>query len=328
MKKLTLKISCALALAALVSFTSCDSSKRATRNKPTSSSTAVAVAGSVLNKPASTSTNTNSTTDKSNKNQGGGTLPTDRKALHVNPDTKAYSPEEFKKGILKGDWAIETVDGQKAVGETTPFIKFSESDHRVYGNNGCNTINATYSYDPKDMELTFSNTIVTMRLCAMAGITDIQINNALNDTRKYSLEETNDGYNLYFYNSKGKEVMRLTHQNLDFLNGTWRVASIDGNEINVERMKLVFDVDENKVHGNTGCNVLNGRLETNLESPNTFSFEGLMVTMMTCPEIEYQQAMLVALEEACSARPISKDEVMLLDADGENVMTLVRTSDK
>ena len=122
--------------------------------------------------------------------------------------------------------------------------------------------------------------------------------------------------------------MLLTHQNLDFLNGTWKVVEIDGEPVNVEKMKLVLDVDEHKVHGNTGCNVLNGSLETDLDAPNTFSFENMAVTMMMCPQIEYQTAMLVALEEACRAKPIDKNKVQLLDTNGEPVLTLVRTSDK
>ncbi|MDE7495892.1 MAG: META domain-containing protein [Muribaculaceae bacterium] len=42
---------------------------------------------------------------------------------------------------LTGDWAIETVLGKKAVGETAPFIKFVPGENRIYGNNGCNVIN-------------------------------------------------------------------------------------------------------------------------------------------------------------------------------------------
>lgn len=269
--------------------------------------------------------NGNSSEQKSTKDI---TLPLDRKALQVQADPKAYSPEEFAKGVIKGDWAIEKVNGKTAVGETTPFLKFAPSEGRVYGNNGCNTINADYEYDAKDFSLKFSNPAVTMRLCHVEGITDTEINIALNDTRRYSLQETTDGYLLNLYNSKGQQVMQLSHQNLDFLNGTWKVVSIDGEKINVEKMKLVFDIDERKVHGNTGCNVLNGRLETDMDSPNTFSFEGMGVTMMMCPEIEYQTAMLVALEEACKAKPVNKNEVMLLDSEGNNVMTLKRTSDK
>lgn len=255
-------------------------------------------------------------------------LPQDREAIMVKTDPKTYSPEEFAKGIVKGDWAIEKVFGEEAVGEKAPFLKFALSDDRVYGNNGCNTINAEYKYNPSDSTLVFENVAVTMMLCAKEGITDYLINQALNETRRYALKDVEDGYIMTLYNEAGKEVMLLTHQNLDFLNGTWKVIEIDGEPIDVENMKLVIDVDEHKVHGNTGCNVFNGKLETDMETPNTFSFESMAVTMMYCPQIEYQTAMLVALEDAERAKPIDKNRVQLLNASGRPVITLQRTTDK
>lgn len=255
-------------------------------------------------------------------------LPQDRVAIEVKPDPKTYSPAEFAKGVVKGDWAIERVYDREAVGATPPYLKFSASDGRIYGNNGCNTVNGDYVYNPADSTLTFDHVAVTMMLCHEEGITDFYINRALSETRKYSLHETDDGYTMRLYNERGEDIMLLTHQNLDFLNGTWKVTAIDGEDVNVDKMKLVFDVDEHKVHGNTGCNVLNGRLETDMDEPNTFSFEAIGVTMMMCPTIEYQTAMLVALEDACRAKPIDKNRVQLLNQEGQPVMTLQRTSDK
>lgn len=255
-------------------------------------------------------------------------LPQDREAIMVKSDPKTYSPEEFAKGLIKGDWAIENVYGQEAVGEKAPFLKFSQTEGKVYGNNGCNTINADYKYNPADHSLAFSNVAVTMMLCHKEGITDYLVNQALNETASYSLEEVEDGYIMRIFDGNGKEIMVLAHQNLDFLNGTWKVVEINGEPINIEKMKLVLDVDEHKVHGNTGCNVLNGKLETDMDAPNTFSFESMGVTMMMCPQMEYQTAMLVALEEAERAKPIDKNRVQLLDAEGNPVITLQRTTDK
>lgn len=264
----------------------------------------------------------------SNKVQKEVVLPQDREAIASATNTKMYSPEEFKKGIIKGDWAIETVFGKEAIGQNPPYIKFAEDKGRIYGNNGCNTINGEYRYNAADSTLRFDNVAVTMMLCSKEGITDYLINQALNDARSYSLSESEDSYILCIFDASGKQIMELAHQNLDFLNGTWKVTAIDGEKVNIEKMKLVFDIDENKVHGNTGCNVLNGRLETDLDAPNTFSFESMAVTMMMCPEIEYQTAMLVALEDACRAKPIDQNKVELLDSSGKAVITLERTSDR
>ena len=45
--------------------------------------------------------------------------------------------------------------------------------------------------------------------------------------------------------------MEMMHQNFQFLNGTWLVKEIDGQAVDVPDMKLVIDVDEGKLHGNT-----------------------------------------------------------------------------
>ena len=255
-------------------------------------------------------------------------LPQDREEIMTPSDTKTYSPEEFAKGIIKGDWAIDKVFNQVVIGEKAAFIKFSTPEGRIYGNNGCNTINGDFSYEPTDSTITFSNVAVTMMLCHKEGLTDYLINQALNETARYSLEDVEDGYLMYLYNAEGSCIMELSHQNLDFLNGTWKVVEIRGEMIDSDKMKLVFDIDEHKVHGNTGCNILNGNLETDMDAPNTFSFESIAVTMMMCPQMEYQTAMLVALEDAERAKPINKNRVLLLNAAGEPVMALERTHDK
>lgn len=255
-------------------------------------------------------------------------LPQDREAIQKKVNQLTYTPEEFSKGIVKGDWAIEEVNGMPAVGEKAPFLKFSATDGKVYGNNGCNTVNADYEYSPSAHTLRFSNVAVTMMLCHKEGITDIEINRALDATRSYTLEKNDEGYVLTFFDRDGEPVMVLTHQNFEFLNGTWKVIAIDGEEVNIEKMKLVFDVDEHKIHGNTGCNVLNGKLETDMDVPNSISFESIAVTMMLCPEMEYQTAMLVALEEACRAKPVDRDKVLFIDSNGRTVLTLQRTTDR
>ena len=55
-------------------------------------------------------------------------LPQDREKIHENASAKAYTSEELGRGVVKGDWAIEKVMGQTAVGETAPFLKFVPSE--------------------------------------------------------------------------------------------------------------------------------------------------------------------------------------------------------
>lgn len=254
-------------------------------------------------------------------------LPNDRVDI-VQPASSVYTSQEIAKGVVKGDWAIETVNGEPVVGEKAPFLKFVPSEKKVYGNNGCNVINAEYKYNPEDSTLSFDYMTSTMVLCHKEGLTDILINQAMAQTRFYTWELKDDNYYLTLLNEEHQPVMELMHQNFQFLNGTWAVKEISGEKVNVPKMKLVIDVEEGKLHGNTGCNVINGTLETNMESANSISFQAISKTLMLCPDINYETQLLVALEEATKAKPLKGDKVELLDSQDKTVLLLQRTSDK
>lgn len=254
-------------------------------------------------------------------------LPSDRTDI-VKEVSSVYTSEEISKGIVKGDWAIETVNGKPVVGEKAPFLKFVPAEGRMYGNNGCNVINAEYKYNPEDSTISFDYLNSTMMLCHKEGITDTEINMALGATKFYSWALNGDDYYLTFYNEMKEPVMGLMHQNFTFLNGTWAVKEISGESVNVPKMKLVIDVEEGKIHGNTGCNVMNGSLEINMESANSISFQGISKTLMLCPDNNYETQLLVALEEAMKAKPLRGGRVELLDSQNKPVLVLERTSDK
>ena len=46
---------------------------------------------------------------------------------------------------LEGEWNVWTVGGKKVTGENRPYINFSLSEGRIYGNNGCNTVNGDFT---------------------------------------------------------------------------------------------------------------------------------------------------------------------------------------
>lgn len=253
-------------------------------------------------------------------------LPHDRENIAKKSEQKLYTSEEIRKGVVKGDWAIETVYGKDAVGEKAPYLKFVPEEHRVYGNNGCNVLNATYTYNPKDSTISFGEMATTMMLCSKEGLTDYEINTALGAVKYYTWRIDNSDYYLYFYNEAHREVMRLMHQNFDFLNGTWQVTRIEDQAVNVPDMKFVIDVDEGKLHGNTGCNILNGRLDIDMEQPNSISFSEIITTRMACPDLNYETALVVALEEITAAKPVSSNEVIFFDSMNKEVLRMKRVN--
>lgn len=242
-------------------------------------------------------------------------------------DGKLQQIADEQKGALSGDWAIETVLDKKAIGETAPFIKFVPSEGRIYGNNGCNIINGSYTADSKSKEIVFSKLATTMMLCAQNNITDAEIGEALGLAVKYSVEEgSNNESILRLYDAGGREVMQLMHRDFHFLDGTWAVTEIDGEKVNVDGMKIALDVDENKLHGNTGCNIINGTLETDMDAANSISFSRIGMTRMACPDSGWETRMMMALEEAVTAQKISSDEIELIGSNGKQVMLLKKTS--
>lgn len=259
--------------------------------------------------------------------------PGDRENVAPPRKSATYSPEELAKGVVTGDWAIVTVAGKPAAGGVkAPFLKFSPAERRVYGNNGCNTYNASYTYDSKDSTLQFTNGMTTMMACDGA-VTDIEVNAALDATRFYSWSHDDSRYYMTFYDASRRPVMTLMHQNFRFLNGTWRVASIKDLDLLTlpedkapeTPLMMVIDIDEGKVHGNTGCNILNGRLEVNMEAPNSISFVDMATTRRMCPpEINYENEFVVALEEVTSAHPVDKDTVEFINGSGKVIITLKR----
>lgn len=235
--------------------------------------------------------------------------------------------DEQAAGSLTGDWAVEMVLGKKAVGETAPFIKFVPGENRIYGNNGCNIINGGYTVNPKDKSVTFSRLATTMMLCAQNNITDAEIGEALGLTVRYSLEKGNDEESmLRFFDAGGREVMQLMHRDFHFLDGTWSVTAIDGEKVNVEGMKIALDVDEKRLHGNTGCNIINGEFETDMDAANSISFSKIGMTRMACPDSGWETRMMVALEEAVTAKKVSADEVEFIGSNGKQVMLLKKSS--
>lgn len=257
---------------------------------------------------------------KSNSNS----LPTDRERIHSPHTEKTFSAKDLEQGVVTGDWTIEEVYDQPAVGESTPYLKFVPSEKKLYGNNGCNTINAKYAYNPKDHKISFSDVLSTMRMCNVTGITDTLIGEALAETVSYKWDHNGDEYYMYFYNSSGNQVLKIMHQNFDFLNGQWRITSIENEEIDDPDMMLVIDIDEGKIHGNTGCNILNGQIDIDMETVNTISFHDIVTTRMACPNPENQTRMIVALEDAAHATPQDANTVILLNLLRQPVLTLTR----
>ena len=114
------------------------------------------------------------------------------------------------------------------------------------------------------------------------------------------------------------------HQTFDFLNGAWQVSAIEEDPINDPEMRIVIDVEEMKIHGNTGCNLFNGKIDIDMETANTIAFHDIVTTRMACENPENQTRLIVALEDAAHAKPVDENTVVLLNLLNQPVLTLKR----
>lgn len=252
-------------------------------------------------------------------------LPSDRENVISSP-TSSYRSQALERGEIGGYWAISEVAGKKAVGVEPPYLNFNIKEKKVYGNNGCNTLNSDYVVNPADSTLHFTNTITTMRACA-EGLSEIDINLALANTARYSWQRHGLLYTITLLDSKDQPLMQIAHQDYEYLNGTWTVSSMNGKVVNNPDIRLVIDVEEQKIHGNTGCNILNGTLIPDMLENGAITFTNLATTRKACPDLDQETELLVALEEVCTVNPIDSKTVNMIDGHGEVILTLKRVPD-
>ena len=251
-------------------------------------------------------------------------LPTDRESLHADHNKIEFTAKDLEDGAVTGDWTIEEVGGERVNPDTHAYLKFVPKEKKVYGNNGCNTINADYSYNKEEHTLSFSNMLSTMRLCQSMNAMDDRINLALQNTVAYTWSHNEDNYYLQFTDANGNTVLTLMHQTFDFLNGAWLISAIEDESINDPEMKIVIDIDGMKIHGNTGCNLFNGSIDIDMETANTINFHNIVTTRMACENPENQTRLIVALEDVAHAKPIDANTVILVNLLRKPMLTLKR----
>lgn len=233
-----------------------------------------------------------------------------------------YYPATSADIRLDGEWNIDNVNGQKVTGEERPFITFDLSQGRIYGNNGCNIVNAD-AVTGKGNKLQFTGMMSTQKYCANAPFEHL-INTTLDQVRSYKISRYGHEYYLDLFNDRGHLIMVLRKHNMDFLNGAWRVTAINGQPNSNEGIQFVFDLPEKKIHGNAGCNIINGEITIDPDVTNSVQFSNIASTRMMCPDIATETAVLVALEETEKAFAKSDDTVTFVNHAGKPVLQLIR----
>lgn len=238
------------------------------------------------------------------------------------PVVTQLNHSKISSDALAGEWTVYTVGGNKVTGETRPYINFNMDDHRIYGSNGCNIINGDFELSGGS-KLKIGNVISTMMMCPDAPY-EQAINLALEAVQSFDITKKGHEYYLELRDSKGANLMTLRKHNMDFLNGTWEVSEINGKAYDNPDMQMVIDIQEQKLHGNTGCNIVNGSLMIDPDKSNSIQFQNLGTTRMACPEeiMKGETALLVALESVEYAKKGRTGTVVMMDKNNTPVLVL------
>ena len=225
---------------------------------------------------------------------------------------------------LYGEWDIVSLRKKKVYTLERAYLYLDfAGGNKVYGNNGCNTINGTFQLNGNNLK--FNEFISTSESCR--NVTNERtIMHALADVRRFTLEAQYNAQYMNLMNSKGVVIMVLKRHNLDAMNGAWLIKEIDSRNVSEKNMRVVVDAVMQTIHGDTGCNIINGIITLDPTKDMAIQFEDLRSSEHQCEDIDNETALLLALESTESCKRINQQEMALLDHKGNIVVVLQRIS--
>ena len=225
---------------------------------------------------------------------------------------------------LNGEWDVVAIDGQKVDAEELPYIGFDIKEKRVYGFAGCNRIMGTFDTDSLNPgTITLSDMAATKMMCPDMTIED-NLLKAISAVAGYST--IGNGFTLT--DASGKALISLVKRVLPVatigdLNGKWIMKSVKG--ITLEGLEDVpfieFSVADHKVHGNAGCNLVNGEFAQEEGNAASLKFDQMATTMKACPDMDKETAILSAMNMVRGFQ-LEDGLLVLQDEKGEALITL------
>lgn len=230
---------------------------------------------------------------------------------------------------LAGEWNIVTVNGDTIETENTPYLGLDMAEKRLYGNAGCNRMMGTFEADSLHPGKIQFGQIGTTRMMCPDMDTEGKVLQALNSVQGYAATEQG----VALTDAEGKAVLTLEKRetpavSLNDLAGEWIISAIYG--VQVGEMEntpfLAFDMEAKRIHGNTGCNIINGGFSQEEGKANSLKFSQMISTMMACPDMDTESRILEALGKV-TAFSLNQDQtVALQDEAGTEVLTLTKNT--
>lgn len=231
---------------------------------------------------------------------------------------------------LGGEWNIIEINGSAVVpapNQEFPFIGFDTKTGKVYGNSGCNRMMGSFDVNAKPGTIDMGALGSTRMACPDMTV-EKNVLSALGQVKKYKVLGEN---NMALYGSSKRPLIVLQKKEpavkLSELNGKWMISQAGGEAIpsGMEKQPFIeFNISEKRLHGNAGCNIINGGFQVDKVNPMSISFPQGISTMMACPDMEVESRVLKALNSAQSFGKLSGGGMGLYDANDNLVMVLVR----
>lgn len=229
---------------------------------------------------------------------------------------------------ISGEWNVVSVKGEQVEGN--PYIGFDLAEGRIYGNAGCNRIMGGVEVDSVNPgKIGFTGVGATRMMCPDME-TEQKVLEALNEVAGY--QASSAGVELT--DKDGNVLMSLEKKeapavSVNDINGKWNITKVEGAAVEVADKTpfISFNVAENSVHGNGGCNIINGSFSQEEGNPSSLKFGQMISTMMAGPGMETERKVLSAMNKVASFVVNEDGTLSLMDVADNEVLLLVKSED-
>lgn len=232
---------------------------------------------------------------------------------------------------ISGEWNVVEIRGAAVVpapGQRFPFIGFNTETGRVSGHTGCNSLVGTLDLNAEPGTIDMSRIGSTRMICEDMTV-ERNIFAALTQVKKYV--KLDEEHIALCGKSTKRPVIVLKRKEADAtlseLDGHWNLEFPDDKTAfaNLEKTPfLELKIADKRLHGNAGCNIINGAIVTDENNAASIFFPQVISTMMACPNMDVENRVLKALNSVRTFGRLTGGDFGLYDESDNLVLILKR----